>query len=112
MLTAVLLKMGTYGFIRFAMPLFPLATHRAAPTICVLAVVGILYGAYCAWVQRDLKRLIAYSSISHLGFVILGIFSVTPARRRAVLQMVTHASPTGALFLLVGIIDQRRQPAT
>ncbi|MET0344577.1 MAG: NADH-quinone oxidoreductase subunit M [Polyangiales bacterium] len=110
MLTAVLLKMGTYGFIRFAMPLFPLATHRAAPTLSVLAIVGILFGAYCAWVQKDVKKLIAYSSISHLGFVMLGIFSVTPAGvGGAVLQMVNHGISTGALFLLVGVITERRQ---
>ena len=109
MLTAVLLKMGTYGFIRFAMPLFPLAAHRAAPTLSVLAVVGILYGAYCAWMQRDVKRLIAYSSISHLGFVMLGIFSLTQAGvGGAVLQMVNHGISTDALFLLVGVIIERR----
>jgi NADH-quinone oxidoreductase subunit M len=109
MLTAVLLKMGTYGFIRFAMPLFPLAAHRCAPTLSVLAVVGILYGAYCAWMQKDVKRLIAYSSISHLGFVMLGVFSLTQAGvGGAVLQMVNHGISTGALFLLVGVISDRR----
>jgi NADH-quinone oxidoreductase subunit M len=109
MLSAVLLKMGTYGFIRFAMPLFPLASHRVAPSLCVLAVIGIIYGAYCAWVQRDVKKLVAYSSISHLGFVMLGVFSMTPQGvGGAVLQMVNHGISTGALFLLVGIIHERK----
>jgi NADH-quinone oxidoreductase subunit M len=108
-LAAVLLKMGTYGFIRFAMPLFPLAAHRAGPTLAVLAVIGIIYGAYCAWVQKDVKKLVAYSSVSHLGFVMLGIFSVTrQGVGGAVLQMVNHGISTGALFLLVGVIYDRR----
>jgi NADH-quinone oxidoreductase subunit M len=108
-LAAVLLKMGTYGFVRFAMPLFPLASHWAAPTLCVLAVIGIIYGAYCAWVQKDVKKLVAYSSVSHLGFVMLGIFSVTrQGVGGAILQMVNHGISTGALFLLVGVIYERR----
>ncbi|MDB4973245.1 MAG: NADH-ubiquinone oxidoreductase chain [Myxococcaceae bacterium] len=108
-LAAVLLKMGTYGFVRFAMPLFPLASHRAAPTLSVLAVIGIMYGAYCAWVQKDVKKLVAYSSVSHLGFVMLGLFSVTrQGVGGAVLQMVNHGISTGALFLLVGVIYERR----
>jgi len=109
-LTAVVLKMGTYGFLRFAMPLFPLASHRAGPTLAVLAVVGIIYGAYCAWAQSDVKRLIAYSSISHLGFVILGMFSITrQGVGGAVLQMVSHGISTGALFVLVGALYERRK---
>jgi NADH-quinone oxidoreductase subunit M len=108
-LAAVLLKMGTYGFVRFAMPLFPLASHRSAPTLCVLAVIGIMYGAYCAWVQKDVKKLVAYSSVSHLGFVMLGLFSVTrQGVGGAILQMVNHGISTGALFLLVGVIYERR----
>ncbi len=108
-LAAVLLKFGTYGFLRFAMPLFPLATHRAAPTLSVLAVIGIVYGAYCAWVQSDVKKLVAYSSVSHLGFVMLGLFSITrQGVGGAVLQMVNHGISTGALFLLVGVIYERR----
>jgi NADH-quinone oxidoreductase subunit M len=108
-LTAVLLKMGTYGFIRFAMPLFPLAANRAGPTLCVFAVIGILYGAYCAWAQTDVKRMVAYSSISHLGFVLLGIFSATrQGVGGALLQMVNHGISTGALFLLIGVIHERR----
>jgi NADH-quinone oxidoreductase subunit M len=108
-LAAVLLKMGTYGFVRFAMPLFPLASHAFAPTLALLAVVGIIYGAYCAWVQKDVKKLVAYSSVSHLGFVMLGIFSVTQQGiSGAVLQMVNHGISTGALFLLVGVIYERR----
>jgi len=108
-LAAVLLKMGTYGFVRFAMPLFPLASHRCAPTLCVLAVIGIVYGAYCAWVQKDVKKLVAYSSVSHLGFVMLGLFSITrQGVGGAILQMVNHGISTGALFLLVGVIYERR----
>ncbi|MFT3923093.1 MAG: NADH-quinone oxidoreductase subunit M [Myxococcales bacterium] len=108
-LAAVLLKMGTYGFIRFAMPLFPLAAHSFAPTLAVLSVIGIIYGAYCAWVQRDVKKLVAYSSVSHLGFVMLGIVSVTrQGVGGAILQMVNHGISTGALFLLVGVIYERR----
>jgi NADH-quinone oxidoreductase subunit M len=108
-LAAVLLKMGTYGFVRFAMPLFPLASLRAGPTIAVFAVIGIIYGAYCAWVQKDVKKLVAYSSVSHLGFVMLGLFSVTrQGVAGAILQMVNHGISTGALFLLVGVIYERR----
>lgn len=108
-LAAVLLKMGTYGFVRFAMPLFPLASHIFAPTLAVLAVVGIIYGGYCAWVQQDVKKLVAYSSVSHLGFVMLGLFSVTrQGVAGAILQMVSHGISTGALFLLVGVIYERR----
>ena len=108
-LAAVLLKMGTYGFLRFAMPLFPVASHFLGPTLAVLAVIGIIYGAYCAWVQKDVKKLVAYSSVSHLGFVMLGLFSLTTQGiSGALLQMVSHGVSTGALFLLVGVIYERR----
>jgi NADH-quinone oxidoreductase subunit M len=108
-LAAVLLKMGTYGFLRFAMPLFPAASHRMGATIAAVATVGIIYGAYCAWVQRDVKKLVAYSSVSHLGFVMLGMYSVTiHGLSGSILQMVSHGISTGALFLLVGVIYERR----
>ena len=108
-LAAVMLKMGTYGFLRFAMPMFPLAAHYLGPTIVVFAVIGIIYGAYCAWVQNDVKKLVAYSSVSHLGFVMLGMFSLNAgAVSGAILQMVNHGISTGALFILVGVIYERR----
>ncbi len=108
-LAAVLLKLGGYGFLRFAMPLFPYAGHYLGPTLAVFAVVGIIYGAACAWVQRDVKKLVAYSSVSHLGFVMLGIFSITRGGiEGAILQMIAHGVSTGALFILVGIIYDRR----
>ena len=108
-LAAVLLKLGTYGFIRFAMPLFPLGSQMIGPTIAALGVIGILYGAYAAWVQKDLKKLIAYSSVSHMGFVALGIFAMTRnGLSGSILQMVNHGISTGALFILVGVIYERR----
>ena len=108
-LAAVLLKLGTYGFIRFAMPLFPLGSQFIGPTIAALGVIGILYGAYAAWVQKDLKKLIAYSSVSHMGFVTLGIFAMTRnGVSGSILQMVNHGVSTGALFILVGVIYERR----
>jgi NADH-quinone oxidoreductase subunit M len=108
-LAGVLLKMGTYGFVRFAMPLFPEATRVFAPWIIALAVVGIIYGALVAMVQRDVKKLVAYSSVSHLGFVMLGLFALnTQGIQGSVLQMVNHGLSTGALFLAVGIIYERR----
>lgn len=107
-LAAVLLKLGGYGFIRFAMPLFAWASQNLAPTLAGIAVAGIIYGAYCAWVQRDIKKLVAYSSVSHLGFVMLGIFSMNEGGvAGAVLQMVSHGVSTGALFILVGVIYDR-----
>jgi len=108
-LAAVLLKMGTYGFLRFSMGLFPYASFRAGPTIALLAVVGILYGALVAWKQSDVKKLVAYSSVSHLGFVMLGLVAADPrAIVGAILQMLNHGISTGALFLLVGVIYERR----
>jgi NADH-quinone oxidoreductase subunit M len=108
-LAAVLLKLGGYGFLRFALPLFPWASRWIAPTIAVLAVIGIIYGAYCAWVQRDVKKLVAYSSVSHLGFVMLGILGMTSGGvKGGILQMVAHGVSTGALFILVGVIYDRR----
>jgi NADH-quinone oxidoreductase subunit M len=108
-LAGVLLKMGGYGLIRFCLPLFPDAVADYAPTIAVLAVIGIIYGALVAMVQPDIKKLVAYSSVSHLGFVVLGIFSRQMAGLQgSVLQMVNHGLSTGALFLLVGMLYDRR----
>ena len=108
-LAGVLLKMGTYGYIRFCLPLFPEATAAAVPWVMVLSVVGIIYGAMVAMVQPDLKKLVAYSSVSHLGFVMLGIFALNQqGLEGGLLQMVNHGLSTGALFLLVGIIYERR----
>ena len=108
-LAGVLLKLGTYGFLRFNLSLFPHASAQAAPVIAVLAIIGIIYGAIVSFAQTDVKKLVAYSSVSHLGFVMLGIFSLTPQGiQGAVLQMVNHGLSTGALFLLVGFIYERR----
>jgi NADH-quinone oxidoreductase subunit M len=108
-LAGVLLKMGTYGFLRFALPLFPDAVPVVAPIMVALAVVGIVYGALVATVQPDLKKLVAYSSVSHLGFVMLGLFALTPtAVAGSVYQMLNHGLSTGGLFLLVGMIYERR----
>jgi NADH-quinone oxidoreductase subunit M len=107
-LAGVLLKMGTYGLLRFCLPLFPQAAVNFAPYISVLAVIGIIYGALVAMVQKDMKKLVAYSSVAHLGFVVLGIFAMTQeAVQGAVIQMVNHGLSTGALFLLVGVIYER-----
>jgi len=107
-LAGVLLKMGTYGLMRFSLPLFPDASRYFAPEVLTLAVVGIIYGAVLALAQDDLKKLIAYSSISHLGFVVAGIFSFDPrGEAGAVLQMIGHGLITGALFLCVGMIYER-----
>jgi NADH-quinone oxidoreductase subunit M len=109
MLAGVLLKMGTYGMLRFCLPLFPNAARRLAPEIAVLAIIGILYGALVAMVQTDLKRLVAYTSVSHLGFVVLGIFAMSAASvQGALYQMLNHGISTGALFLLVGMLYDRR----
>ncbi len=108
-LAGVLLKMGTYGFLRFAIPLFPEAAHAAVPVIMALAVIGIIYGALVAMVQPDLKKLVAYSSVSHLGFVVLGLFAFNvQGVEGAVYQMLNHGLSTGALFLLVGMVYERR----
>ncbi len=108
-LAGVLLKMGTYGFVRFCLPLFPAATKQAVPLMATLAIIGIVYGALVAFAQRDVKSLVAYSSVSHLGFVMLGIFALNPeGLSGGVLQMVNHGLSTGALFLMVGMIYERR----
>jgi len=108
-LAGVLLKMGTYGLLRFAFPLFPTAATFFAPYIAALAVIGIIYGALVAMVQPDLKKLVAYSSVSHLGFVVLGIAAMnTQGLQGAVYQMLSHGISTGGLFLLVGMLADRR----
>jgi len=108
-LAGVLLKMGTYGFIRMAIPFFPEVARAAQPWMMAAAVVGILYGAAVSAVQSDLKRLVAYSSVSHLGFVILGLFAFNVAGAQgATLQMINHGLSTGALFILVGMLYERR----
>jgi len=108
-LAGVLLKMGTYGFLRFNLPLFPEAARQLAPWIGGLAVVGILYGAMVSYLQKDVKKLVAYSSVSHLGFVMLGIAALNPQGiSGAILQMVNHGLSTGALFLFVGMLYERR----
>lgn len=107
-LAGVLLKMGTYGLLRFNLPLFPDASLNFAGAISVLAVIGIIYGALVAMVQTDMKKLVAYSSVSHLGFVVLGIFALNQESvQGAIIQMVNHGLSTGALFLLVGVIYER-----
>ncbi|XWN35964.1 MAG: NADH-quinone oxidoreductase subunit M [Balneola sp.] len=108
-LAAIMLKMGTYGLIRVCLPLFPNAFMEFAPYMATLAVIGIIYGALVAMVQKDVKKLVAYSSVSHLGFVVLGIFALnTVAVQGAIIQMVNHGLSTGALFLIVGMIYDRR----
>ncbi|MDR3721013.1 MAG: NADH-quinone oxidoreductase subunit M [Candidatus Acidoferrales bacterium] len=108
-LAGVMLKLGTYGILRFCLPLFPEAAHRMAQPIAVLAIIGIVYGALVATVQTDLKRLVAYTSVSHLGFVVLGIFAFnTTAIQGAIYQMLNHGVSTGALFLGVGMLYDRR----
>ncbi|MEO8475621.1 MAG: NADH-quinone oxidoreductase subunit M, partial [Actinomycetota bacterium] len=108
LLAGILLKVGTYGLIRFNLALFPEAAKYFATFVSILAVIGIIYGAVCALIQTDLKRLVAYSSVSHLGFVVLGIFAFTQQGiTGGVLQMVTHGLATGALFLLVGMVYDR-----
>ncbi len=108
-LAGVLLKMGTYGFVRFCLPLFPEASVQAVPVIATLAVIGILYGAWVSYGQDDAKKLVAYSSVSHLGFVMLGIFALNSAGiQGGVLQMFNHGVSTGALFIIVGNLYERR----
>ncbi|CAN5308036.1 NADH-quinone oxidoreductase subunit M [soil metagenome] len=108
-LAAIMLKLGTYGLLRICMPVFPNAFMEFAPWLAGLAVIGIIYGALVAMVQKDVKKLVAYSSVSHLGFVVLGIFAFnTIAVQGAIIQMVNHGLSTGALFLIVGMIYDRR----
>src|ERR1700736_4130719 len=108
-LAGVLLKMGTYGFVRFAFPLFPVAATFFAPALAILAVIGIIYGALVAMVQPDMKKLVAYSSVSHLGFVVLGIAAMNQQGvQGAVYQMLNHGVSTGGLFLIVGMLSDRR----
>ena len=109
LLAGVLLKLGTYGFLRFNLPLFPDASVDLIPVLATLAVIGIIYGAVVAIVQPDLKKLVAYSSVSHLGFIVLGTFALTAgALQGGVIQMINHGLTTGALFLLVGMLYDRR----
>ena len=108
-LAGVLLKMGTYGLLRFNLGLFPEMSRKFAPIMITLAIVGIIYGALVAMVQPDVKRLVAYSSVSHMGFVVLGLFSFTDlGMQGALYQMLNHGVSTGALFLFVGMIYERR----
>ena len=107
-LAGVLLKMGTYGFLRFNLPLFPEASVKAAPYIALFATIGIIYGAAVSYAQSDVKKLVAYSSVSHLGFVMLGLFAMNKEGiAGAILQMINHGLSTGALFLLVGMIYEQ-----
>jgi NADH-quinone oxidoreductase subunit M len=107
-LAGVLLKMGTYGFLRFNIPLFPEASIQAAPWIALFATIGIIYGAAVSYAQADVKKLVAYSSVSHLGFVMLGLFALnSQGMQGAILQMINHGLSTGALFLLVGMIYEQ-----
>src|SRR5262249_31196197 len=108
-LAGVLLKMGTYGFLRFCLPLFPAASIHFAPWIFALAVIGIIYGAWGSTVQPDINRLVAYSSVSHLRFVMLGLSTLTPQGLvGGIIQMINHGLSTGALFLVVGMLYERR----
>lgn len=108
LLAGVLLKMGSYGFIRIAMPILPEASKIVAAPLAILAVISIVYGAFCAMAQKDLKKMVAYSSVSHMGFVMLGIATLSPVGvSAAVLQMFNHGTITGMLFLLVGLIYER-----
>lgn len=107
-LAGVLLKMGTYGFVRFGFSLFPKAIAKTIPLLCVLSIIGIIYGALMAFAQMDLKRLVAYSSISHLGYVVLGLFVMNiQGMQGGILQMINHGLSTGALFMLVGFLYKR-----
>lgn len=108
-LAAILLKMGTYGMLRFCLPLFPEASVAWAPIIAVLAVIGIIYGAWVSFAQTDMKKLVAYSSVSHMGFIVLGIFALNAAGiQGAIIQMVNHGVSTGGLFFIVGMLYERR----
>ncbi len=108
-LAGVLLKLGTYGIVRFCLPMFPEASVAWAPVVAALAVIGIIYGAWVSYAQTDVKKLVAYSSVSHLGFVVLGIFALNQQGiAGAILQMVNHGISTGGLFLMVGMLYERR----
>jgi NADH-quinone oxidoreductase subunit M len=108
-LAAILLKMGTYGYVRFAIPLFPIASEKFTPLLATLSVIGIIYAALVAMVQEDVKKLVAYSSVAHLGFVMLGIYALNQQGvAGGMLQMLNHGISTGALFLIVGFIYERR----
>jgi NADH-quinone oxidoreductase subunit M len=108
-LAGVLLKLGTFGFLRYNRPMFPEAWVQATPVFVTLAVIAIIYGALVAWAQKDMKKLVAYSSVSHMGFIVLGIFAGTVASTQgALLQMINHGLSTGALFMLVGVVYDRR----
>src|SRR5512136_2389246 len=108
-LAGVLLKLGTYGFLRFNLSMFPAAAVKLAPWMALLATIGIIYGAAVSYAQKDVKKLVAYSSVSHLGFVMLGLFALNPQGiQGGILQMVNHGLSTGALFLIVGMIYERR----
>ena len=108
-LAGVLLKMGTYGFLRFLMPFFPQATEKYLPVLIAIAIIGIIYGAFVAFAQKDLKKLVAYSSVSHMGMVMLGLFVLNiQGVEGGIYQMLNHGLSTGALFLIVGMIYERR----
>jgi NADH-quinone oxidoreductase subunit M len=108
-LAGVLLKMGTYGFVRFSLPMFPEATMHFLKPMLILSLIGIIYGGLVAMMQKDMKSLVAYSSVSHLGFVMLGVFAATPVGLQGgILQMINHGISTGALFLIVGVVYERR----
>jgi len=108
-LAGVLLKMGTYGFLRFSLPIFPKATVDFIPLILILSVIGIIYGALVSLAQDDIKKLVAYSSVSHLGYCMLGMFALNPEGvKGSIIQMVNHGLSTGALFMIVGMLYERR----
>ena len=108
-LAAVLLKMGTYGFLRFSLPILPDATRNFVPMIALLCIIGIVYGALVALAQKDWKRLVAYSSVSHMAMVMLGMFALNPVGvTGSIIQQLNHGISTGALFLLVGVVYERR----
>jgi NADH-quinone oxidoreductase subunit M len=108
-LAGLMLKLGTYGFVRFGLSMFPSAAVQAAPYVAILAIIGIIYGAIVSFAQTDVKKLVAYSSVSHMGFVMLGLFSLTPQGvQGAILQMLNHGLSTGALFLIVGMMYERK----
>jgi NADH-quinone oxidoreductase subunit M len=107
-LAGVLLKMGVYGYIRFLIPMFPTLSHQIAPYISAVGVFGVIYASLMAWVQKDIKKLVAYSSVAHMGLIVLGVFSFNPeALSGAILQMINHGISTGGLFLMIGILYER-----